>query len=286
MKPLRWVRFAAALVAAWIAAAPVLAHNQPPPIELWGDFLPETQTCLRRISAGAHACFDTVLGIEMRCRDAEARGEPCDRDAADAAIAAADGDLRATLSDACQEGQLTTLSYIGFFDAGADLTKACVTQAQNAIAAIYAPARAATSPPAAASCMAASAAYGRKVMWYALQREVPVMERIATRLLETDAKQAAILNVERELSADRARWIDGVLAACPSFEAVYRRTADSFLRTLKQRVDCVLSLTYVHSSVSCALQICGNAVTEGSEACDDGNTDDSDGCRSDCTLGP
>lgn len=286
MNMLRRACFAAVALMSWMGPIAARAHNQPPPIEFWGDFLPDTQTCLRRISAGAHACFDTVLGIEMACRDAAARGESCDRDAADAAIAAADGDLRATLADACQEGQLTTLSFIGFFDAGADLTKACVTQAQNAIAAIYAPARATAPPPAAASCMAATAAYGRKVIWYALQREVPVMERIASRLLETDAKQAAILNVERELSADRARWIDGVVAACPSFESVYRRSADSFLRTLKQRVDCVLSLTYVHSSISCPMQSCGNAVVEGSEACDDGNSDDSDGCRSDCTFGP
>ncbi|MEO8603351.1 MAG: hypothetical protein ABI629_12315 [bacterium] len=262
------------------------AHNQPPPIELWGPFLPGTQTCLRRISRGAHACFDTVVGLEQRCRDAQARGEVCDRAQVDADIAATDGALRAELADACADGQLTELSYIGFFDAGADLTKACVTQAQAAVAAIYAPARVDAASDAAGRCMAGAAAYGRKVMWFALQREVPVMERIATRLFSTEEKTGAILQVERELSASRARWSEGLLAACPDFAAIYGRSADGFLRTLKQRVDCVLSLTYVHSAVVCLAKVCGNGIPEADEACDDGNADDSDGCRRDCTTSP
>jgi cysteine-rich repeat protein len=224
--------------------------------------------------------------LEQRCRDAEALGQACDEAQKDADIAAADGALRATLAGACLDGQLTELSFIGFFDAGADLTKLCVTQAQEAIAAIYAPARSSAPSAAAAQCMSAAASYGRKVMWYALQREVPVMERIATQLIETDAKQASILRVERELSADRTRWVAGLQAACPDFEAIYGRSADSFLRTLKQRVDCALSLTYVHSAINCILQLCGNGIPEGDEACDDGNADDTDGCHNDCTLNP
>ncbi|MDX2165982.1 MAG: hypothetical protein SF182_02925 [Deltaproteobacteria bacterium] len=279
-------RFVALLIlAVSLSASRVDAHAQAPAIEQWGFFLPGTQTCLRRISADAHACFDTVLALQQRCRDAEARGEACDTAATEAAISAADGALRATLADACADGQLTELSYIGFFDAGTDLSRACVGQANDAIAAIYAPRRSGVAPPATASCMAAAAAYGRKVMWFALQREVPVMERIATRLFEPDEKQAAILQVERELSADRARWVEGLRAACPQFEAIYGRSADSFLRTLKQRVDCVLSLTYVHSAISCLAQVCGNGIPEAGEACDDGNADDSDGCRADCTAG-
>jgi cysteine-rich repeat protein len=279
-----------ALFLAWLALGLALlpgrawAHAQAPAIEQWGPFLPGTQTCLRRISAGAHACFDTALEVAQHCRDAQARGEVCDEAATEAAIGAAESALRATLVDACDAGQLTELSYIGVFDAGADLSRACVGQSADAIAAIYAPARQGAVPAATASCMAATAAYGRKVMWFALQREAPVMERIATRLFTPEEKLAAILQVGRELSADRARWSAGLLKACPEFEAVYGRTPDGFLRTLKQRVDCVLSLTYVHSAISCLAQVCGNGIPEPGEACDDGNADDSDGCRADCTA--
>lgn len=265
--------------------SPASAHNQPPPIELWGPFLPGTQTCLRTISRATHACFDSVLALEQACHDAPLRGETCDEAAVEAGVSAADGALRATLASACADGQLTELSYIGFFDAGSDLNRGCVGEAQAAIAAIYAPARAGAVSADAARCMSAAATYGRKLMWFALQREVPVMERIATRLFTTEEKQAAILQVNQELSADRARWSAGLLTACPTFEQVYGRSADGFLRTLKQRVDCVLSRTYVHSSVACLPQVCGNGIPEGTEACDDGNAVDSDGCRNDCSGG-
>lgn len=281
-------RFLARLLVAALALAlppAAAAHTEPPPIELWGPFLPGTQTCLRSISRATHACFDAVVALERACRDAPLGGQACDRERVDADIAAADRALRATLADACEEGQLTELSYIGLFDAGIDLTRGCVGEAQAAIAAIYAPARAGPVSADAAGCLSAVAAYGRKVMWFALQREVPVMERIATRLFTTEEKQAAILRVNQELSADRARWSAGLLAACPTFEQVYGRGPDGFLRTLKQRVDCVLSRTYVHSAIACLPQVCGNGIPEGDEACDDGNGDDGDGCRNDCTAG-
>lgn len=275
--------FLAAVSLLLLSAAPATAHNQPPPIELWGPFLPDTQTCLRTISRATHACFDRVFALEQACRDAELQGRGCDRDALEQAVGAADGALRATLAASCADGQLTELSYIGLFDAGSDLNRGCVGEAENAITALYAPARGGAVSAATASCLSATATYGRKVMWFALQREVPVMERIATRLVPVEEKQATILRVNQELSADRARWSAGLLAACPAFDAVYGRSPDSLLRTLKQRVDCVLSRTYVHSSVACLPQVCGNGIPEGTEACDDGNGVDDDGCQTDCT---
>lgn len=274
----------AGLLAAW--GSPAAGHNQPPPIELWGPFLAGTQTCLRVISSATHACFDSVVALEQACRDAPLEGGTCDAARRDAEVAAADGALRAALAASCADGQLTELGYIGLFDAGIDLNRGCVGEAQNAIAALYAPARTGAVSAEAARCLSAVATYGRKVMWFALQREVPVMERIATRVFISEEKQAAILRVNRELSADRARWSAGVLAACPAFEQVYGRTPDSLLRTLKQRVDCVLSRTYVHSAIACPAQVCGDGIPEGDEACDDGNAIDGDGCRNDCTAGP
>src|SRR5690606_1946783 len=35
---------------------------------------------------------------------------------------------------------------------------------------------------------------------------------------------------------------------------------------------------------SCVAAGCGNGVVDGGEDCDDGNTDDDDGCRTDCTF--
>lgn len=262
------------------------AHAAPQPLALWGPFLPGTQACLRRISAATHACFDRLVGLEQACRDAQVRGERCDEAQLEAAFSDADGALRATLAAACGEGQLTELSYIGLFDAGLDLNLGCIGEARNAGAAIYAPARAGAVSADAARCLAATAAHGRKVMRFALERQVPVMERMATRLIDAEEKRAAVLRVARELSADLPRWSSGLLAACPDFEAVYGRSAESLLRTLKQRVDCVLSRTYVHDALICLPPSCGNGIPEGDETCDDGNRDDTDGCRNDCSPPP
>ena len=262
----------------------VLAHNQPIPIDRWGPFLPGAQACLRSISRAAHTCFDTVVSLEQGCNDALARGEGCDRDAVDEAVDDAANAARVVLAGACTVGQLTELNYIGFFDAQSDLSSACLTQGRFAIEATYAPARTGTAAPPAAECMAATAAYSRKVMRFILEREVPVMERMATRLFSADEKKEAILQVERELSATRPRWVTGLLAACPDFATVYGRSPDSFLRTIKQRTDCVISLTYIHSAVSCLTQVCGNGIKEGNEQCDDGNSNSTDTCRTDCTL--
>lgn len=261
-----------------------LAHNQPVPIDVWGPFLPGAQACLRSISQAAHTCFDTVVSVEQRCNDALVRGEPCDRFAVDAVVDEATNAMRVTLANACAVGQLTELNYIGFFDARSDLSSACLTQGRAAIAATYAPARTGTPEAPAVECMVASAAYSRKVMRFILERETPVMERIATRLFTADEKKEDILHVERELSATRPRWVAGLLEVCPQFAAVYGRSPDSFLRTIKQRTDCVLSLTYIHSAVSCLTQVCGNGIPEGIEQCDDGNSSNADACRTDCTA--
>lgn len=274
------------LLAACSVPAVALAHNQPTPIELWGPFLPATQTCLRVISRAAHACFDTVLAVEQRCHDALLRGAGCDRAALDAEVAAATAAARTTLTTECRLGQLTELGYNGVFDAAADMDKACAIQARAAIAAAYAPAAAGPLSEAGAACVETSAAYARKVMRFILERETPIMERLATRLFSAEEKKASLAQIERELSATRQRWIDGVLERCPAFPTVYGRSAESLLRTIKQRTDCVLSLTYVHSAVSCAPPTCGNGIPEGEEECDDGNGDDSDRCRNDCTNRP
>lgn len=254
------------------------------PIERWGPFLPNSVTCLRVMSRATHACFGTVLAAEQRCHDALLRGSACDRGAVDAAVDAAARAMRLAVTNTCAEGQLTEVGYFGFFDADADLFNACVTQARAAVSAIYAPALAAAPSPAAAECLTASAAYGAKVMVFTLQRTAPVMERMATRLFDGAEKTELIRQLGLELSATRERWIAGLLEACPQFDAVYGRGAESVLRTLKQRTDCVLSKTYVNSAVTCLVQVCGNGIAEGDEQCDDGNENDTDACRNDCTM--
>lgn len=268
----------------FVALLPASAHMAATPIEIWGPFLPESVTCLRLMSRATHACFATVLGIEIRCRDAILRGEGCDRARADADVDAAARAVRTATVEACSEGQLTEVGYFGFADADLDLTNACVTQARAAVEATYVPASQSSSP-AAAACLSASASYASKVLVYSLERQTPVMERMTARVFAPEDKTAAVLRMRLEISATRQRWIAGLTAVCPSFADVYGRTPESYLRMLNQRTDCVLSKTYVNSAVSCLAQVCGNGIAEAPEECDDGNANEADGCRNDCTHG-
>jgi cysteine-rich repeat protein len=271
---------------ACLGAPMAQAHMSAKPIELWGPFLPDTVTCLRRMSRATHACFATVLDLEIRCRDALLRGEGCDREQLENAADDATRAVRMAVVEACTEGQLTEIGYFGFADVDNDLSNACVTQTRAAVEATYVPAAASGVSQATAACLTASSAYGNKVMLAALERQTPVMERMTARLFAPEDKSEAVRRMRLELSDTRQRWIAGLLEVCPSFADIYGRSAESFLRTLGQRVDCVLSKTYVNSAVTCLAQVCGNGIAETPEECDDGDADDGDSCRSNCTSNP
>jgi cysteine-rich repeat protein len=274
------------LAAILLHSGTAAAHVQPIPIADWGGFEPDTVTCLRTISRATLTCFDTALLALQTCNDAVVRGEACDMEETDEIVAEASRQQRLALTRTCSQSELEDLGYVGLSDSQADMFNACVTQARGAVSATYTPAL--TGPPtqAAAECMVASAAYARKVIRFALQQETPVMDRIAVRSLSTDEKLASIQRIEEALGAARARWVAGLLERCPDFLAVYGRSADSFLRTMKQRSDCALSNLYVHTAIDCPSQICGNGIPEGIEECDDGNRNNEDTCRTDCSANP
>jgi cysteine-rich repeat protein len=259
------------------------AHTQPVPIGQWGGFEADTVTCLRTISRATQNCFDTVLVALQDCNNALVRGAACDMEQIDQIVSEASRQQRLTLTRTCSQPELEDLGYVGLSDSQADLFNACVTQARGAVSATYTPALVGPPAEAAADCMVATSAYVRKVIRFAIEQETPVMDRIAARQFTTAEKQASIQRIELELSAARARWGAGLLELCPDFFSIYGRTIDSFLRTMKQRGDCMLSNMYVHTGISCPGQICGNGIPEGIEACDDGNRSNEDTCRTDCS---
>ena len=268
-----------------LSPAGALAHTPPRPIANWGPFLPDTVPCLQKESRVTYTCFDTVYDAEQACRDAQARGQTCDTSHVDDVIDAATAQTRRVLANECQTDQVSELGYIGLFDAEADLFNACVIQSRAAVTATYAPA-VGTPSAMALDCMSAAAAYARKVMRFALDHETPVMERIATRSFSADERMAAVQRMYATQTAARARWVNGLLAVCPQFATVYGRSPDSYLRTLQERTDCVLSQIFVITAVSCNAQVCGNGIPEGDEECDDGNRNNTDACANNCTANP
>jgi cysteine-rich repeat protein len=261
-----------------------LAHTTPVPIERWGPFLPGTPACLREISRVTHSCFDRVLLVLQQCNDAIVRGGSCDMEKVEDEITDLTRPLHTALTRKCGLGQLTELGYIGVPDAEADLFNACVTQARAMVSATYAPSLAGPPGEPAVECMTASGAYAREVVQFVLQQETPVFERMATVFFTKEQKEASVRQIETEMSAARPRWVTQLTSACPSFAAVYGRSADSFMRTVKQRADCVMSKTYIHNLINCLAAVCGNGIPEAGEECDDGNRDDTDTCLTNCST--
>jgi cysteine-rich repeat protein len=110
------------------------------------------------------------------------------------------------------------------------------------------------------------------------------MERIGARSLTGSQKAALMRRIGRSLVAGEPRWAADLLRACPAFEEIYGRSAASFVRTLKERADCVLTATHGNNSLICIPQVCPNGIVEPGEECDDGNQDDADACGNDCTA--
>lgn len=287
--PFRRFVLGIALACGAVVANPAAAHQRPIGVDEWGPFLPGTVPCLRALSRVGRTCFDAVLDIHDACADAKMRGELCDAEATEELVAAETAKIRAAVLQSCQPGQLTELQYVGgVLDAQADHSNSCRGQAAATMAMTYAPQTNAKQVGGVsgeiAACVTATSGYSRKVLSFIVRRKALVMERIGIRILSGPRKIALMQRIGRSLAASEPRWAAGLLRACPAFEEIYGRTAVSFVRTLKDRADCVLTATHGNNALICVPPVCPNGVPETGEECDDGNDDDTDACGNDCKV--
>lgn len=210
------------------------------------------------------------------------RGERCDVAELDVRIAADVADVRAAVLRRCQLGQLTELSFPGgVLDAQADLSNACRDQSSGVVEMTYTPL---VTSARDAECQRSTATYARKVLRYVMRRKTRVMDRMASRVFTGAQKLQRMELIVDRLEDGASRWAAGLQEGCPHFEEIYGRSAANFVRTLKERADCVVSVTHGNELLVCIPQVCGNGIREEPEECDDGNADDGDGCATTCTL--
>src|SRR5262249_23742310 len=69
-----------------LTSSAAMAHTPPKPIAQWGPFRSDTVPCLQKESRVTYACFDMVYDTALACRDAQARGQPCDMSQVEAVI--------------------------------------------------------------------------------------------------------------------------------------------------------------------------------------------------------
>lgn len=273
---------------AWPAT--VRAHGGAPDIAFWGAFPAATVSCLRRFGRTIQRCVDDALAARRECMDAQLAGQVCDEALRDQRIEAAISAARSAVTKVCTGGQLTELRFINPDDARTDVTKACTDQPEALMSVAYAPFLASGSAAAVdeemRSCLLETAAHSRKLLRYIVRLETRTLDQIAVNLFGPSGKNALLRRSDLRIAAAREKLARLLLRACPTFEAMYGRSASSVLSALGLVGDCVVGAGYVQTAIACPVPVCGNGVKESGEQCDDGNSVDADRCHDNCTNGP
>lgn len=273
---------------ALLGAARADAHGAPTPLDFWGDFTPAIARCQREIGRRAAACAQQAWRVRRRCLLGELAGAPCDAAAAAAAVEAARRDSTPPISAACTEQQIASLQFLGVFEAQSDAVRFCRELDTAVVSVAVAPPL--TRPqlsPAEQDCAAATTHAATKLLHAAFRSRQRLLDRIAVNAFSPKRKRDLVARSTADIAAAAAalrRTLDGRCTA-ETFAALYGRGVDSFLAAIASRADCLAGDTYAQAGIVCPMPVCGNAIEERGEECDDGNTLSGDGCSEVCLRG-
>ena len=278
-------------VALLLSGASVWAHGTPPPLEFWGNYPRAVARCQASIGRAVDICVARAWAARRRCLDAEVDGGSCDQSATDAVVQAARTRARQVVTAGCTESQLSLLLFGGLAEAQNDILHACDDAQTALISAAYGPllvGGTATPSPSASACIHATAAVAGRMARLAFGVRRRVLNRIAATPLLLTVKQGLIDGSAERIARLQQRAADVISRTCPTadFTALYGRLAQDLTAVIAPRADCMTALSYAQAVILCPAPVCGNGVQETGEACDDGNADDNDACRNDCTLPP
>lgn len=277
------------LLLALVRVAEAPAHVSPPSIELYGAFPPVAARCQRAIARAASGCLRAALSARESCHAAELAGGICDEAARDLAVGVAQQLARSQVAAACPVGGPAALvGFVSLAEAQANVSEVCAELATAATSAAFGPIAkdaVGTLAPAARRCVEATARATSR--WIRLVARVhrALFDPIARGDLSSAARLAAMERKARRLENARGRLRQHLEAVCSpaEFGALYGRDAGDFLAAVDARAACFAAAVYVQSTVTCPPSACGNGIREPGEHCDDGDGDDADDCRNDCT---
>lgn len=136
--PAGWVpALTTVLMLADVPAA--LAHRQPLPLALWGDF-GRAARCQRVLGSAATQCALEVWTVRRTCIEAQLAGAGCDADATTSAVTTARQRALDKIDHTCSAVNLVTLQFLGTTDALADLTSGCRQLETAFVSGTYGPA--------------------------------------------------------------------------------------------------------------------------------------------------
>jgi cysteine-rich repeat protein len=268
-----------------LVAAPRLAgaHGMPIALTFWGDFPLPVARCQRVIGRAAAVCGLRVWRARRDCALAPLRGAGCDQAAADAATEAARLAAIDDVSGGCNDFQLSNLQFLDLREAQSDVIRFCRELEAAATSLVLEPLAAAT-PADLAQCGAPTASATTKLFGMAFRSRQQVLDRIAASAIPARGKLPMVAASSASIDDTAARLAASVVAGCPAerFAAVYGREPAALFAAAAVRADCLAGNAYAQGTLLCPAAVCGNRIREGGEECDDGNTDDGDGCSASC----
>jgi cysteine-rich repeat protein len=272
-----------------LAAGTARAHNVAADLSVWGNFGTDTALCQHAIGRAAALCASRALAARNQCASEQLRGDTCDTTELDARVQAARQRALNLVQAACTIPQLQTLRYIDFSDVQNDIINVCRGLDTSTVTAAYGPATFGGTISAVEgskqTCLDLTGRAAARLLRFAIRTRRLALDEIAAKPMQL-AEKNWLLNRSARLIGRAAQMTrDRLATACtaPEFQDAYGQNVDGFLARIASRADCLAQGVYVQNAVLCPASVCGDGMQTGAEECDDGNTYDGDGCKSDCT---
>jgi cysteine-rich repeat protein len=266
-------------------ASTAYAHGARLPFAQWGGFNASSVRCQRLIARAAGECATARWRAQRACRSAELAGRTCDETATEAIITAARNKALDQIDQYCSERNLTDLQFLGQFDLQGDVVNFCHDWEVAATSAVYGRSTAAGSPTGAQrACIEATAEAVDAVMQFTFRNRRQCMDWVAASPRDAPNRNGLLDSAGRRSNSAHDAIATRLAERCDEgvFAALYRQSPAEFVDAVAIRADCIGAQFYVQDAVLCPAAVCGNAIIEPGESCDDGNTVDGDGCPAAC----
>ena len=291
MRPRLWLAALLGIAAAVLASGgPVMAHRRPQPLEQWGPYSPSEARCQRVLGNAAAQCARRAWELRRACIEPQLAGGQCDTGGTDAAVEEVHQQALDSVDAHCSDVDLVTLQFVGKADAFADVIKGCRDLETALVSGAYGPALQGDGVAAVddqtRACMHSTALIGGDALRFVSRSHRALLDRFASQPVDGIDKFSSLAQVRLRTRNANAKFAARADAACPDeeFQRVYQHPVTAFVTAISGAVACLTGGVYPQDTVVCGAPTCGNGVAEPFEECDDGNMDDGDRCRSDCTL--
>lgn len=228
-------------------------------------------------------CFESAARDHIGCANANLAGADCQIDTSAT-------QLRTTrlIADHCTANHLRILGFQSLQEAQLDLTKSCTEQSEAIQSLLYGPAMFSgdveAGPEGRDRCLRTVSRYGFKIARTALRERTRALDRIAAGDYTMPQRQQMLADAETKIAALRDSALNMIRSKCSDaeFSGSYGMSFSDFSGRLTSRSDCVAAAGHVVNAVACPVPVCGNAVKEADEECDDGNDSNGDACTPEC----